>query len=326
MAKMLAKKAGKLLQCLACNRYCRIAEGQAGFCGVRVNERGRLKLSVYGKPCAVWIDPIEKKPLFHFLPGSRSFSIGTFGCNFACTFCFTPDSAIMNDDSVKSLDELFESCEQKIERPEGEIGLATDRKTITASGQREKIAKVFRHSYEGDVLTVNPRHAPPVTCTPDHRFFVHRNGAFQEVPAVQLRKGDLLAVPKLKPKNEEVVLDTEVALSGNISRIKKMRKLHRPGLERLLQLKKEGKTSRQMGKILGMHSVYLRKLLGQLKKEGIIEDTFTYDNQVVENGGRVRFGREKGDGIPRFIPMNEEFAELLGYYCAEANTHKNKNE
>lgn len=85
---MLAKDAGKgLVQCLACRWYCRIPEAQAGNCGVRVNERGKLKLSVYGRPCAVHIDPIEKKPLFHFLPGSTSFSIGTFGCNFACEFC-----------------------------------------------------------------------------------------------------------------------------------------------------------------------------------------------------------------------------------------------
>ena len=54
---------------------------------MRVNEKGKLKLTVYGRPCAINIDPIEKKPLFHFLPGSKSFSIGTFGCNFACDFC-----------------------------------------------------------------------------------------------------------------------------------------------------------------------------------------------------------------------------------------------
>jgi pyruvate formate lyase activating enzyme len=85
---MLAKKlSGKIVKCLACARYCQLADGQAGFCGVRVNEGGKLKLIVYGKPCAVWVDPIEKKPLFHFLPGTRSYSLGTFGCNYACVFC-----------------------------------------------------------------------------------------------------------------------------------------------------------------------------------------------------------------------------------------------
>jgi pyruvate formate lyase activating enzyme len=77
----------KTFTCVACNRYCRIPPGQVGFCGVRANDDGKFNLLVYGKPVAVWTDPIEKKPLFHFLPGSTSFSIGTFGCDFSCSFC-----------------------------------------------------------------------------------------------------------------------------------------------------------------------------------------------------------------------------------------------
>jgi pyruvate formate lyase activating enzyme len=85
---MLAKKAEKgIVQCLACRRYCKIPQGMAGYCGVRQNVGGELTLAVYGRPAAVWVDPVEKKPMFHFLPGSKIYSIGTFGCNFACTFC-----------------------------------------------------------------------------------------------------------------------------------------------------------------------------------------------------------------------------------------------
>jgi pyruvate formate lyase activating enzyme len=85
---MLAKEPqDSMVECFACHRRCKIIDGNAGYCGVRVNDGGKLKLSVYGKPCAVWADPIEKKPLFHFQPGTNSFSIGTFGCNYACGFC-----------------------------------------------------------------------------------------------------------------------------------------------------------------------------------------------------------------------------------------------
>ncbi|MFA6035455.1 MAG: AmmeMemoRadiSam system radical SAM enzyme [Candidatus Micrarchaeia archaeon] len=85
---MLAKDAGGgMLQCTACRRYCKIPEGWAGFCGVRGNHKGKLELVVYGRPAAVWADPVEKKPLFHFLPGTKIYSFGTFGCNFACDFC-----------------------------------------------------------------------------------------------------------------------------------------------------------------------------------------------------------------------------------------------
>ncbi len=88
MAKMLAESLDNgMVRCLACNHFCRIKDGDAGFCGVRYNEAGKLKLMVHSRPCAVWSDPIEKKPLFHFLPGTRSYSLGTFGCNFSCEFC-----------------------------------------------------------------------------------------------------------------------------------------------------------------------------------------------------------------------------------------------
>ncbi|MFH1394314.1 MAG: AmmeMemoRadiSam system radical SAM enzyme [Candidatus Micrarchaeota archaeon] len=87
-ARPLVKKIdGNVLACQACSRYCKIPEGQVGYCGVRANDAGRFSLLVYGRPCAVWGDPIEKKPLFHFLPGSLSYSLGTFGCNFSCDFC-----------------------------------------------------------------------------------------------------------------------------------------------------------------------------------------------------------------------------------------------
>ena len=76
-----------LVQCNCCERRCRIKDQSAGYCRIRYNDRGNLFLSVYGYPCALQIDPIEKKPLFHFLPGTRSFSIGTFGCNYRCSFC-----------------------------------------------------------------------------------------------------------------------------------------------------------------------------------------------------------------------------------------------
>ncbi len=81
-----AEKEGKI-KCLACKRECIIKEGDTGVCGVRKNENGKLKLLVYENLNAVSVDPIEKKPLFHFLPGSNIFSLGTVGCNFFCDFC-----------------------------------------------------------------------------------------------------------------------------------------------------------------------------------------------------------------------------------------------
>lgn len=75
------------ITCLLCRHYCTLSEGQIGMCHVEKNVGGRLECLVYGHPAAVHIDPIEKKPLFHFLPRSSSFSLGTVGCNLRCPFC-----------------------------------------------------------------------------------------------------------------------------------------------------------------------------------------------------------------------------------------------
>jgi len=85
------KKLNSEVQCLACRRKCVIKEGQTGFCGVRKNVNGKLYLLVYEFPIAVNLDPIEKKPLFHFYPGSIAVSIGTVGCNFVCPYCCNYD-------------------------------------------------------------------------------------------------------------------------------------------------------------------------------------------------------------------------------------------
>jgi len=76
-----------LIECLACNWKCKISKNKVGVCGVRANIDGKLELLVDNKAIGLWPDPVEKKPLFHFLPGSKALSLGTMGCNFGCAFC-----------------------------------------------------------------------------------------------------------------------------------------------------------------------------------------------------------------------------------------------
>ncbi len=84
---ILFKPENSKLRCLACHHKCLIAEGKRGICGIRENQKGKLVLLVHSKVVAKHIDPIEKKPLYHFLPGTEIFSIGTVGCNMRCSFC-----------------------------------------------------------------------------------------------------------------------------------------------------------------------------------------------------------------------------------------------
>ncbi len=83
------------VKCGLCNHRCLIGDGKRGICGVRENESGVLKTRVYGKLIARNADPVEKKPLFHFLPGTLSYSIATPGCNFKCDFCQNADISQM---------------------------------------------------------------------------------------------------------------------------------------------------------------------------------------------------------------------------------------
>ena len=86
-ALLYEKLAEKQVRCFLCGHHCLLAEGGFGICGVRQNQKGVLYSLSYGKLIASHVDPIEKKPLYHFLPGSTSFSIATDGCNFRCDFC-----------------------------------------------------------------------------------------------------------------------------------------------------------------------------------------------------------------------------------------------
>jgi len=86
-----------MTQCDICPRHCTIAERQTGFCGARTLQEGNIVSHTYGKTTGFAVDPIEKKPLNHFYPGSKILSFGSIGCNFACRFCQNADTAQSSD-------------------------------------------------------------------------------------------------------------------------------------------------------------------------------------------------------------------------------------
>ncbi len=86
-AMFYEKRAGGDVLCTLCPHDCHIGDGRRGACGVRFNDGGKLYTLVYDRIVSREIDPVEKKPLFHFFPGSRAYSIATVGCNLRCSFC-----------------------------------------------------------------------------------------------------------------------------------------------------------------------------------------------------------------------------------------------
>jgi len=106
-ALLYEKLSDMKVKCNLCNHRCRISNGSTGICGVRENRDGTLVTLVYNKIIARHLDPIEKKPLFHFLPGSRSYSIATAGCNLKCRFCQNSDISQMPNDHGQISGESF---------------------------------------------------------------------------------------------------------------------------------------------------------------------------------------------------------------------------
>jgi len=104
-ARLYNKLENNLVKCFLCSHHCKIADGKRGICGVRENRGGMLYTLIYGKVVAQHIDPIEKKPFFHFQPGSRSYSIATVGCNFRCLHCQNFEISQMPKDQKRIIGE-----------------------------------------------------------------------------------------------------------------------------------------------------------------------------------------------------------------------------
>lgn len=113
-------------QCNICPHHCTLAEGQMGLCRGRMNIGGKIVCQNYGKLTALAVDPIEKKPLYHFYPGSKILSVGSYGCNLNCRFCQNSEISMADGNE---LDVLQITPEELVDRAlelkkRGNIGIA----------------------------------------------------------------------------------------------------------------------------------------------------------------------------------------------------------
>lgn len=95
---------GEAVRCTLCPNHCTMAPGTRGICEVRENRGGKLYTLVYGDPCTYHVDPVEKKPLYHFLPATTAFSIATAGCNFECLYCQNWEISQARPEELKNFD------------------------------------------------------------------------------------------------------------------------------------------------------------------------------------------------------------------------------
>ena len=115
-ARYYQKLPDREIRCDLCPRFCQLGDKERGFCGVRENQDGKYYTLVYGQVASLNVDPIEKKPFFHFLPGSEAFSLATAGCNLSCKFCQNWEISQMRPEQVKNIylppEALVASCER----------------------------------------------------------------------------------------------------------------------------------------------------------------------------------------------------------------------
>jgi pyruvate formate lyase activating enzyme len=181
--------------CTACARYCKIGEGQVGLCGIRGVHDGKLWLYVYGRVITGHVDPIEKKPVQHYRPGSKIFSIATTGCNWLCRYCFVAETPIETNMGIISIGSIFNSA-SPTDRPE--IRLASRVKVRTHANRWRIVRKAYRHWYSGSIVHVVAQHGTAFRVTPNHGIFVPtRDGTVARREAGSLTEGDQLIIPRL---------------------------------------------------------------------------------------------------------------------------------
>ena len=215
------------VQCDVCPRACKLHDGQRGLCFVRGAEAGRIKLFSYGRSSGFCIDPIEKKPLNHFLPGTSVLSFGTAGCNLACKFCLSPDTLVATTHGMKRIAELFECCGEKISQHGGRIGLPGSVHAWTRGGKQARVAKVFAHHYSGELLALQAACCPPILLTPNHKVFAALRSDLEDVrciAAAELTTDHYLVIPREQAGNGIRIdaagtLDTGATLLVNVRRV-----------------------------------------------------------------------------------------------------------
>lgn len=310
----LYKKEGDYMQCQTCEHRCRIAPWKCGICGVRENQKGKLYLLVYGRIIAENIDPIEKKPLYHFLPGTKSLSIATVGCNLRCLWCFPSNTKILTDRGVLNIQEVPNN---------------NDLKVISHLGRKRNLKSFYKTFYEGELLTIKAGRIPPFSCTPKHQIYMSskpQKNLICKKNASELSKGSLLVIPRRHESSHSITLDNKEILSNVLSRYKVRRKISYVDAQNILELS-NSQTSRTIAQKFHLHPAYVRTLRSRNKRERWNEGSFApyRKNELGEAGSRIYFKYEKKPYLKRFLKLDDDLAYLLGYYCAEGWVTKDKN-
>jgi pyruvate formate lyase activating enzyme len=197
LGTLYEKLADDEVRCYACAHRCLIKDGLRGICKVRYNRGGTLMVP-RGYVGALQCDPIEKKPFFHAFPGTDALTFGMLGCDLHCSYCFTGDVRVATNSGMPRLVDLWDESSAD---PDGDIRRRQPRAGLTATGQdgrQHDVRSVFRHDYEGEVVSLKPKLLDPFEATPEHPILATRRPGKEEpsfVPAGDLTTRHFVCVP-----------------------------------------------------------------------------------------------------------------------------------
>ncbi len=276
------------VECFACGHRCVIFDGLPGVCRVRFNEGGKLYVP-WGYVGALHLDPIEKKPFFHAYPNAKALSFGMLGCDLKCPYCLPYDARIATEQGMKRIGELFDTTPARIDLPDGaSVAYPEDLTVYTHLRRPRPVRAIFRHPYQGQLLTFVPALCPPITCTPEHEFLaIHKPKEGQPIPpptflpAAKLTCEHCLAIPKRYTFSRSITLE----------------------IPQWLQIAVKPSHDHKE----------------EVRTEGVWETELAYQHlvQPLEEGEWVRLPYERRPGLPKTLRLDTRFAALLGYYCAQ---------
>jgi pyruvate formate lyase activating enzyme len=312
------------VHCYACGHNCKIPPGRFGVCRVRFNEGGQLRVP-WGYVGGVQLDPVEKKPFFHAFPGALAMSFGMLGCDFHCSYCFPGETQVVTDRGPMPLSEVFDSAEQFDWTGDAEIGYPADLHAVAASGTLRKVRAVFKHRYEGELVSIRPYYLPELRCTPDHRIYATNDITQhpEKIEAKRLTSEHYLAIPRHhKESSISPKIDVFEQLSEHQVTYRVPWSLSVEDREFIAAATLRGDTSREIGEVLGKDASYIRHVRSKMNRGTLKEKR---SNGSIIEDGFLRFPNEHRPGIPSVIALDTDMAELLGYYCAEGAVVRNKN-
>jgi len=305
-----------LRHCDFCEWDCRVnrAEGKIGFC--RLDKTTRV--------CSCFHHYGEEAPLIGVNGRGGSGTIFFESCTARCVYCLHPDTYVITQKGPIAISQLFAAAAPAVEHEGVLVRFPRRVYTFGADGRAVKITKIFKHEHNGLMISIKPLYGPPIIATPEHELLGADGpgGSLVKFRAEQHSIGKWVAIPRPNFIEHSGSIDIAATIEQPARQLSytNSRRDRLPLIRQVIALSNSGKSSSEIGRRLGYHASHVRTIRSIVRKQGFPKATI--QNRLLLENGRVRLKNEKKPGIYSKVDMNEEFAELLGYYCSEGNTTK----